>query len=236
MKQQIALLGCLILAGHAAIAGVDCAKAPFGESVAQYGRDEFQLGMISTEHNANDPSMLRATLQRIERQMRAACLAKFDGEGLPRYAKLGLTPQRLAAESVGSIAAIALDWRRPQHRGSGAAAPHSSITSVSASAHMPAASPKPHGPPSLAPIPYMKVRANFPACPRKVDLKRILSAALIDPAAWPQAEAAGKAHGCIELRAGERVSRVRTDGWGGVTQVRPAGHARTYWTDTMVVQ
>ena len=236
MKQQIALLGCLILAGNVAIAGVDCTKAPFGESVAQYGRDEFQLGMISLAHNANDPSVLRAMMHRIDREMRAACLAKFDGEELPRYAKLGLPPQRLATESVGSIAAVALDWRRPHHRGSGTVAPHSSSTSVSASANMPAASAKPHGPPSLAHIHYMKVTANFPACPREVDLKRILTAALIDNAAWPQTEAAGKKHGCIELHAGERVSRVRTDGWGGVTQVRPEGRTRAYWTDTMVVR
>jgi hypothetical protein len=236
MKQQIALLGCLILAGNVAMAGVDCAQAPFGESVAQYGRDAFQLGMISVAHTANDPSARRATMHRIDRQMRAACLAKFDGEDLPRYAKLGLPPRRLATESVGSIAAVALKWRRPHPRGSDAAAAHSIITSVSASPDVPATSAKPHGPPARALIHSMKVTSNFPACPRKVDLRRILTAALIDTAAWPEAEAAGKAHGCIELHTGERVSRVRTDEWGGVTEVRPAGHTRAYWTDTMVLK
>ena len=236
MKTQIALLGCLILAGNVAVANVDCAKAPFGESVAQYGRDEFQLGMLSMRHRANGPSVPRAMSRKIDKAMRAACLAKFYGENVPRYARLGLPPRRLASESVGSIAAAAITWNRPQHPGSATVARPSGTASISPPTQRPTASETTRGPPSRAHIHYLKVTSNFPACPRKVDLKRILTAALIDKAAWPQAEASGKRHGCIELHAGERVDRVRTDGWGGVTLVRPEGHTRVYWTDTMVVR
>ncbi len=236
MKTQVALLGCLILAGNVAIANVNCAKAPFGESVAQYGRDEFQLGVLSMAHNENSPSAPQAMRQKIGKAMRAACLAKFYGENLPQYARLGLAPHGLASESVGSIAAAALHWERPRHPGSGTVSRPAGMASVSASTRRPSASETTRGPPSVVHIHYLRVTSNFPACPRKVDLKRILTAALIDNAAWPQAEAAGKRHGCIELHAGERVDRVRTDGWGGVTQVRPEGRTRAYWTDTMVVR
>ena len=236
MKQQIALLACFILVGNVALANVDCARAPFGESVAQYGRDEFHLGMLSMAHDNNDSSVPRSTLQKVDGEMSAACLAKFYGKNLPRYAKLGLTPLRLATESVGSIAADALNWSRPDHGSHGSAPPPSSGTDVAASNNLPAASGKFRRPPSLVHVHYVMVTSNFPACPRRVDLKRILSAALINAATWPQAEAAGKEHGCIELHAGERVSRIRTDGWSGVTEVQPAGHTRTYWTDSMVVK
>ena len=190
----------------------------------------------SRAHNRNDPSVPRATMHKIDREMRAACLAKFYGENLPRYARLGLTPHRLSTESVGSIAAAALNWSGPDHRGN-AANPHpASIASVPASRNLPTAARKPRAPTAPVHTHYVEVTANFPACPRRVDLKRILTAALINNASWPQAEAAGKKHGCIELHAGERVARIRTDGWSGVTEVRPAGHTRTYWTDTMVVK
>ena len=236
MKQQIALLGCLILAGNVAIANVDCARAPFGESVSQYGRDEFHLGMLSMAHIHHDPSVPRATMHQIDREMRAACRAKFYGEELPRYAKLGFTPHRLSTESVGAIAAVALNWSGPEHRAGGAVPRTASVANVSASKNLRTASRKPHSPPALRHIHYASVTSNFPACPRRVDLKRILTAALINNAAWPQAEAAGKKHGCIELHAGERVARIRTDGWSGVTEVRPAGDTKAYWTDSMVVK
>ena len=130
MKTQVALLGCLILAGNVAIANVNCAKAPFGESVAQYGRDEFQLGVLSMAHYENSPSAPQAMRQKIGKAMRAACLAKFYGENLPQYARLGLAPHGLASESVGSIAAAALHWERPRHPGSGTVSRPSGMASV----------------------------------------------------------------------------------------------------------
>lgn len=236
MKMQIVVLGCLMLAWNVAIANVDCAKAPYGESVAQYGRDEFQLGIISMTHNDSHRSVPRAVLQRIEKEMRAACLAKFYGENLPRYAKVGLPRHMLATESVGSIAAAVIKWNRPNDLGSGTVPAPSSTVSVSVPTKRPTVSANTHDSSSLTDIHYMKVTSNFPACPRQVDLKRLLTAALVDNAAWPQAEAAGKRHGCIELYAGDRVDRVRSDRWSGVIQVRPQGRTRTYWTDAAVVR
>lgn len=235
MKTQIALLGCLVLAWNVAIANVDCARAPYGESVGRYGRDEFQLGILSMMHSASHPAVPRAT-RTIDKEMRAACLAKFYGESLPRYAKLGLPPQRLATESVGSIAAVAMHWNEPPHRSSGTVSPPSGMARVSVPAGQPTASAETHDSSSLAHVHYMRVTASFSACPRKVDLKRLLVAALIDNAAWPQAEAAGRRHGCIELHAGDRVDRVSRDSWGGMVRVRPEGLTMTYWTDAMVVR
>lgn len=236
MKTQIALLGCLMLAWNVAMANVNCAKAPYGESVAQYGRDEFRLGIMSMTHSDNHPSEPRAMRRKIDKEMRGACLAKFYGENLPRYAKLGLPPHVLAIESVGSIAAVAINWDGRDHRGRGAVQPPSSTASVSVPNRRPPASGQTHASPSPAHIHYMKVTSNFPACPRMVDLERLLSAALIDNAAWPQAEEAGKRHGCIELHAGDRVYRVRTNAWRGASQVRPEGQTKTYWTDATVIR
>lgn len=79
MKTQIALLGCLVLAWNVASAHVSCAKAPYGESVAQFGRDEFRLGLIAAGHAADHSSVPPAMARAIDRAMRAACLAKFHG-------------------------------------------------------------------------------------------------------------------------------------------------------------
>lgn len=236
MKMQIAALGCLMLAWNVAIANVDCAKAPYGESVAQYGRDEFQLGIISVTHNDDHPSVPRVVLQRIEKEMRAACLAKFYGRDLPRYAKAGVRRHMLETESVGSIAAAVIKWTRPNDLGRGAVPAPSRTVSFSAPTKRPRVSGNTHNSSSLTDIHYVKVTSDFPACPRRVDLKRLLTAALVDNAAWPQAEAAGKRHGCIELYAGDRVNRVRSDRWSGVIQVRPQGQTRTYWTDAAVIR
>lgn len=236
MKTRIALLGCLVLACNVAVANVDCAGAPYGESVAQYGRDEFQLGLIAMAHDDHPPSVPRALFRKVDKEMRAACLAKFYGVHRSRYARLGLPPHGLATESVGSIAAVTLRWSRPSPRGGGTAPLSSATASIPVPAKRPAASGETPDSSSSAPVHYTKVKSNFPACPRRVDLKRILVAALIDNAAWPQAEAAGKRHGCIELHAGDRVDRVRTDRWSGVTQVRPEGQTRIFWTDSVAVK
>lgn len=235
MKTWVGLLACLMLAGNVAMANVDCAKAPYGESVGRYGRDEFQLGVMSMTHNPNPASAPRALDRKIDQEMRAACLAKFRGEDLPRYAGLGLPPERLAAASVGEIAAVAIGWSSPRHQVSRTLAPHSSIAAAPAAALRSAAAAT-HAPSPATPLHSMKVTSSFPACPRQVDLKRLLSAALIDNAAWPEAEAAGKRHGCIELHAGERVYRLRSDSWSGVTQVQPQGQTGAYWTDAMAVK
>ena len=224
-----------MLAGNIAMANVDCAKAPYGESVDRYGRDEFQLGVMSMTRNANVASAPRAMSRKIDREMRAACRAKFYGEDLSRYTGLGLPPKRLAAASVGEIAAVAVGWNEPSRQISSAVASRSSRVPVPPSALRPAAAAT-HAPSSAAPLHSMRVTSSFPACPRRVDLKRLLSAALIDHAAWPEAEAAGKRHGCIELHAGERVYRLRSDSWSGVTRVRPQGRTGAYWTDTMAVK
>lgn len=235
MKTRIALLGCLMLAGNVAIANVDCASAPYGESVGRYGRDEFQLGVMSMMHNASPASAPRAMNRKIGQEMHAACLAKFYGENLPRYAGLGLPPERLATASVGEIAAVAIGWNAPRPRVGSTVASPSSTVSVPAPAGRPAAAAT-HTPSPAAALHSMKVTSSFPACPRQVDLKRLLSAALIDNAAWPDAEAAGKRHGCIELHTGERVYRVQSDSWSGVTRVRPQGQTSAYWTDAMAVK
>lgn len=239
MKARIALLGCLMLAWNVAMANVDCAKPPYGESVGRYGRDEFQLGILAMTHSAGHPAAPRAMIRKIDGELRAACRAKFYGENLPRYARLALPPQRLATDSVGSIAAVALHWQEPPHRSSGAVspvpgaarAPAPAVSPVPGAARAPAPAERP-----IAPVHYMRMTSDFSACPRRVDLKRLLAAALIDKQAWPQAAAAAKRHGCIELHAGDRVERISSDGWGGVIQVRPAGHARAYWTDSLVVR
>ena len=225
MATRIALLGCLMLAWNVAIANVDCATAPYGESVGRYGRDEFQLGVLSMTHSASHPGAPQATIRKIAREMRAACLAKFYGENLPRYARLSLPAQKLATDSVGSIAAVALHWGEPSHRSSVTVSPVSGTARSSVPVERPTAT-----------VHYMRMTSDFSACPRRVDLKRLLAAALIDKAEWPQAAAAGRRHGCIELHAGDRVERVRSDRWGGVIQVRPAGRTGTYWTDSMAVR
>lgn len=225
MKTQVALFGCLMLACNVAIANVDCDRAPYGESVGRYGRDEFQLGILSVMHNGSHPGAPRAMIQKIDEEMRAACLAKFKGENLPRYARLALPPQGLATETVGSIAAAALHWNEPPQRGS------ASVPAVSGTARVPVAVER-----AAPPVHYMRMTSDFSACPRRVDLKRLLAAALIGNASWPEAEAVGKRHGCIELHAGDRVERVGSDRWAGVIRVRPAGRTAAYWTDAMVVR
>jgi hypothetical protein len=236
MKMRIALLGCLVLAWHTAMANVDCAKAPYGESIAQYGRDEFQLGIIAVAHAGHAASRPRALFRKADKAMRAACLAKFHGLHRSRYARLGVPPHALATESVGSIAAVTLAGTRPNPPETGTAALSSATASLAEPAKRPAVSGEAPASSPRTPIRYAQVTSNFPACPRRVDLKRFLVAALIDKAAWPRAEATGKRHGCIELHAGERVDRVRTDRWSGVAQVRPEGRAGTYWTDAIVIR
>jgi hypothetical protein len=241
MKSRIALLGCLTLAGNVAMANVDCAKAPYGESVGRFGRDEFQLGAMSVAHNANSMSAPGSVSSEIDRQMRAACLAKYYGKHLPRYTRLGLAPGTLAAESVGEIAAVAIGWNAPRRQvGDTVASSSGTVSSGAVRAVAPATRPRAVAaaqvPSSAAPLPVMKVASSFPACPRQVDLRRLLSAALIDNAAWPEAEAAGKRHGCIELHAGEPVYRVAINSWSGVARVRPVGLKGTYWTDAMAVK
>lgn len=236
MKTRIALLGCLVLVWNTAIAKVECAKAPYGESVAQYGRDEFQLGVMSKTHNDRHASGQEAMMKKIDREMRAACLAKFYGKNVSRYTKLGMPPHALASKSVGSIAAVAMNWSTSHRRSSGAVVPPSRTGSVSPTVKPAIASNGAHNTPSGAHRHYMKVTSNFPACPRKVDLKRLLAVALIDKTGWRAAEAASKRHGCVELHAGEHVYRLKTDLWDGVIEVRPQGRTRTYWTDAMVVK
>jgi hypothetical protein len=233
MKTRIALLWCLMLAGNVAIANananpnanIDCARAPYGESVGRYGRDEFRLGVLSVMHDGGHPAAPRALMRKIDEEMRAACLAKFHGENLPRYAGLALPPPRLAGASIGSIAAAALHWTEPPHPSSGTVPAVPSVAPAAVAAVRPA-----------PPVHYMRMTSDFSACPRRVDLKRLLAAALIDKSQWPGAEAAAKRHGCIELHAGDRVERVSTDRWAGVIEVRSAGHPGTYWTDSMVVR
>jgi hypothetical protein len=236
MKTRIALLGCLVLGWHIAMANVDCARAPYGESIAQYGRDEFQLGIIARAHAGHPASRPRALFRKADKAMRAACLAKFYGLHRSRYARLGVSPQGLASESVGSIAAVTLTGARPHPPEAGTPRLSSATASLPEPAKRPAASGEAPAASPRAPLRYARVTSNFPACPRRVDLKRFLVAALINKAAWPQAEATGKRHGCIELHAGDRVDRVRTDRWNGVAKVRPEGRAGTYWTDAIVIR
>lgn len=236
MKRQIALLGCVILAGNVAIANVDCAKAPYGESVARYGRDEFQLGMIAKMHSGSGTTVARTMIRRVDKAMRAACRAKFQGRNLHRYVKLGLPPRMLAAISVGSIAAVVLNWKRQPRPEGGAASRPLRTAGASVPANRPRTSGSTVAPSVVAHANVVKITSNFPACPRRTDLKRLLTAALINKSGWSQAKAIGKRHGCIELHAGERVDRLRSDQWGGVTQVRREGHTRTYWTDSMAVR
>lgn len=236
MKTRIALLGCLVLACNVASAHVDCAKAPYGESVAQYGRDEFQLGIIAVTHDDNNPSVPQAMIREIDGAMRAACLAKFYGRNRPRYAKLGLPPHLLKTQSIGSIAALAVDWHRPYRHSSGRVAPATGAPGSSATAGQRAQARDSRRAASAADREYLTVTSNFPACPRKTDLQALLSAALIDESEWPRAEAKGRKYGCIELHAGDHVYPLRRDRWTGLIQVRPDGRARTYWTDTLVVK
>lgn len=229
-----------MLAWNVASANVDCSTPPYGESVAQYGRDEFRLGIIAMMHNDDRPLVPQSMMREVDKEMRAACLAKFYGQNLPRYSRLGLSPHSLRKQSVGSIAAVGLSWNRPYHRGS-ARVPSASST-ASGTAAGPALTKRPtdsgkkqsssfHSGNNL-----LKVTSNVPACPYKEDIKMLLSAALIDEASWPKAAAVGKRHGCIELRAGERVYRVRSDKWAGLIRVRPEGRAKAYWTDTLMVK
>lgn len=236
MKPQIALLGCLMLVSHGAMANIDCARAPYGESISRYGRDEFQLGVLAVKRDGGKPSIPQDTMHRIEKEMSAACLAKIYGENLPRYVRLGLSPHALASESVGTIAAVALAWSGPQPGTNPGVAPQPAVSGAAPPMKPPAASGEPGDASPATQMHYVRVTSNFAACPRKVDLERLLSAALIDSAEWPQAEAAGKRHGCIQLHAGDRVDRLATDRWGGMTQVRPEGQTAAYWTDTMVVR
>jgi hypothetical protein len=236
MKTRIALLGCLVLAWNVASAHVNCAKAPYGESIVQFGRDEFRLGMIAAAHNDDRPSVPQAMRRALERAMRAACRAKFHGRNLARYSKLGLSPRSLQTRSVGSIAAVTVRWSSPYHRRSDRIAPVSSVSARSP----PAGRRSPSGgvPHARSPADNhsVAVTSSFPACPRRVDIQTLLSAALIDKSDWPQAEANGRRHGCIVLDAGERVYPLRRETWTGLIQVRPKGHTRTYWTDTAAVR
>ena len=237
MKTQLALLGCLALAWNVANAGVNCAKAPFGESLAQFGRDEFRLGMLAaTRDDLHRSAPPPALLRQIERAMRGACLAKFHGHNLTRYSRLGLSPRSLKTRSIGSIAALTVNWNGSHPRGSGRIAPASSASGESPSAARRTVSGAVRHAPPPANGPSVAVTSSFPACPRRVDFERLLSAALIVKSDWSKAEAKGKRHGCIELRAGERVYRLRTDTWSGLTEVRPAGRTRAYWTDTVAVK
>jgi hypothetical protein len=236
MKTQIAVLGCLALAWNVANASVDCAKAPFGESLAQFGRDEFRLGMLAATHAEDHRPAPPALLRRIDRSMRAACLAKFYGDNLPRYSKLGLSPDVLKTRSVGSIAALTVDWNGRYRHGLGGTAPVSRASSGPASTARPMAPGGMRSSPPPAGKPLVPVTTDFPACPRKVDFQSLLSVALIDKSGWARAEAKGRGHGCIELRAGERVYPLRRERWTGLIQVRPAGRTRAYWTDAVAVK
>lgn len=236
MKTRTALLGCFVLAWSVANAQVNCAHAPYGESVAQFGRDEFRLGMIAAAHAGDRRSVPQAMAREIDRAMRGACLAKFHGHNLTRYSKLGLSPRSLKTRSIGSIAALTVNWNGSHPRGSGRIAPASSASGESPSAARRTVSGAVRHAPPPANGPSVAVTSSFPACPRRVDFERLLSAALIDKSDWSKAEAKGKRHGCIELRAGERVYRLRADTWSGLTQVRPAGRTRAYWTDTVAVK
>lgn len=236
MKTRFALLGCLVLTWSVASAHVNCAQAPYGQSVAQFGRDEFRLGMIAAAHAGDHRSVPQAMVREIDRAMRGACLAKFRGRGLARYSKLGLSPGSLKTRSIGSIAALTVNWNGPYPHGSGRISPASSTSGGSPAAARRKASGGVRRAPPPANGPSVAVTSSFPACPRRVDFETLLSAALIDKSDWSKAEAKGKRHGCIELRAGERVYRVRSDTWTGLTQVRPARRARTYWTDTVAVK
>ena len=235
MKTQIALLGCLVLAWGVARANVNCARAPYGESVAQFGRDEFRLGMIAATHNDDRPSVPQAMVREIDRAMRAACLAKFHDHNLARYSRLGLSPDSLKTRSIGSIAALTIGWSRPYRRGSGGIPPARSPSGGSPAGQRTASGEARHALPP-ADNRSVAVASNFPACPRRVDIQTLLSAVLIDKADWPRAEAEGRRHGCIVLRAGERVHPLRSETWSGLIQVRPDGHTRSYWTDTVAVK
>ncbi len=236
MKTRTALLGCFVLAWSVANAQVNCAHAPYGESVAQFGRDEFRLGMIAAAHAADPRSVPQATVRAIDRAMRGACRAKFHGRDLARYSKLGLSPRSLKTRSIGSIAALTVNWNGSYPHGSGRIAPASSTSGGSPAAARRTASGGVRRAPPPASGPSVAVTSSFPACPRRVDFETLLSAALIDKSDWSRAEAKGRRHGCIELRAGERVYRLRSDTWAGLTQVRPAGRVRTYWTDIVAVK
>ena len=236
MKTRITFLGCLVLAWSVASAHVNCAQAPYGESVAQFGRDEFRLGMIAAAHAGDRRSVPQAMAREIDRAMRGACLAKFHGHNLTRYSRLGLSPRSLKTRSIGSIAALTVNWNGSHPRGSGRIAPASSASGESPSAARRTVSGAVRHAPPPANGPSVAVTSSFPACPRRVDFETLLSAALIDKSDWSRAEAKGRRHGCIELRAGERVYRLRSDTWAGLTQVRPAGRARTYWTDIVAVK
>jgi hypothetical protein len=228
MKTLLAWLGCLLLAGQIAGAQVNCATAPYGESISRYGRDEFDLGIIAVKHNDNHRALPRALIREIHRQMRAACRAKFESRDLARYARLGLGRSALRTESVGAIAALAIDWQPPyrQRTRLAAAAPPTPLRSARAPRHARRA----------ASADLTTVTATFPACPRKSDIMRLLSAALIDKADWPHALARGKRRGCIELYAGERLHVLRQDVWTDLAHVRPERHARTYWTDLLALK
>ncbi|MHB1871503.1 MAG: hypothetical protein ACYCT1_11710 [Steroidobacteraceae bacterium] len=236
MKIQIALLGCLLLAWRVASANVNCAQAPYGESVVQFGRDEFRLGMIAAAHNDAHRSVRQAVARRVNRAMRAACRAKFHDYNLARYAGLGLTPHSLKTQSVGAIAALTVTWSRPSHRGSGRIAPASSGFGGSPATGRRTALRGVRHVPSAVDHRSVVVTSNFPACPRRVDFQTLLSAALIDRSDWPKAQAKGRRHGCIVLRAGERVHPLRSETWSGLIQVRPDGHTKTYWTATVTVK
>lgn len=236
MKTQIALLGCLLLAWSVASANVDCAHAPYGESVVQFGRDEFRLGMIAAAHTGDHPAVRQAMARRVKRAMRAACRAKFHGDDLARYAGLGLSPHSLKTQSVGAIAALTVTWSRPADRGSAPIPPASSASGGSPTTARRTALRSVRRVPSAVERRSVAVTSSFPACPRRVDLQALLSAALIDRSDWPQAEAKGRRHGCIVLRAGERVHPLRSETWSGVIQVQPDGHAKTYWTATAAVR
>ncbi|MHB1540244.1 MAG: hypothetical protein ACYCUE_01035 [Steroidobacteraceae bacterium] len=237
MKTQLALLGCLALAWNVANAGVNCAKAPFGESLAQFGRDEFRLGMLAaTRDDLHRSAPPPALLRQIERAMRGACRAKFYGDNLARYSRLGVSPHALKTRSVGSLAALTVDWRGRNRRGALGRAPLSRASRGPAStARGMAAGGRRFAPPPAG-KPLVAVTTSFPACPRKVDFQSLLSVALIDKSEWASAEAKGRRHGCIELRAGERVYPLRRERWTGLIKVRPAGRARTYWTDAVAVK
>jgi len=236
MKTQIALLGCLALAWNVANASVDCAKAPFGERLAQFGRDEFRLGVLAATRAGVHRSAPPALLRRVDRAMRAACLAKFYGDNVPRYSRLGVSPHALKTRSVGSLAALTVDWTGRYRRGAGGRAPVSRTSSEPASTARAMAGGGMRPRPSPAGKPLVPVTTSFPACPRKVDFQSLLSVALIDKSEWASAEAKGRRHGCIELRAGERVYPLRRERWSGLIEVRPAGRARTYWTDAVAVK
>jgi hypothetical protein len=236
MKTQLALLGCLVFAWNIASAQVNCAQAPYGESIAQFGRDEFHLGMMAAAHHDDRPSIRPALLRKLERAMRAACRAKFHGRDLARYAKLGFSPHSLATRSVGAIAALTVQWNSPSGPGSDRIAPPPRLSGrLPATARGTASGSLRHPPPS-ANGQSVAVKSSFPACPRRVDIQALLTAALIDKSDWTKAEAKGRRHGCIELGAGERVYRLRSEAWSGLIEVRPQGRTRTYWTDAVAVK